>query len=144
MKILSASIVIGPLMLIGALPAAADQSISSDRLIQLAAGSGSTAARDTYAQKARDEMHEWRQKLRDFSEKAEAKGQKEGNAAEKELNAAWTKNRGGGPQVADCERGRLGERQDLLREGIPRAGGRLGQDSTAGQVSGFAVPPHGE
>ena len=36
-------------------------------------------------------MEEWRQKLRDFSERAKAKGQKEGDAAENDLNAAWIK-----------------------------------------------------
>ena len=91
MRILFASIAIGPLMLFGALPAAAGQSISSDTPIQLAAGGDSTADRDTYTQKAREAMHEWQQKLHDFSEKAKAKGQEEGNAAENELKAAWTK-----------------------------------------------------
>jgi hypothetical protein len=91
MRILFASIVIGPLMLFGALPAAAGQSISSSTPIQLAAGGDSTADRDTYTQKARDAMHEWQQKLHDFSEKAKAKGQEEGKAAENELNAAWIK-----------------------------------------------------
>jgi len=78
-------------MLCGALPAAAGQSISSDRPIQLAAGGDLTADRDAYTQKARDAMHEWQQKLHDFSEKAKAKGREEGKAAENELNAAWTK-----------------------------------------------------
>jgi len=91
MKILTAAIVIGPLMLIGALPAGAGQSISSDTPIQLAAGSDSTPDRDTYIQKARDEMQEWQQKLHDFSEKAKAKGNAAGNAAENDLNEAWTK-----------------------------------------------------
>ena len=90
-RIILVSIVIGPLMLFGALPAVAGQSISSDTRIQLAAGGDSTADRDTYTQKARDAMHEWQQKLHDFSEKAKAKGQEEGNAAENELKAAWTK-----------------------------------------------------
>ena len=90
-RIILVSIVIGPLMLFGALPAVPGQSISSDTRIQLAAGGDSTADRDTYTQKARDAMHEWQQKLHDFSEKAKAKGQEEGNAAENELKAAWTK-----------------------------------------------------
>ncbi len=91
MRILFASIVIGPLMLFGALPAAAGQSISSDTPIQLAVGGDSTVDRDTYTQKARVSVDEWQQKLHDFSEKAKAKGQQEGNAAENELKAAWTK-----------------------------------------------------
>ncbi len=51
-RIILVSIVIGPLMLFGALPAVAGQSISSDTRIQLAAGGDSTADRDTYTQKA--------------------------------------------------------------------------------------------
>jgi hypothetical protein len=88
MRIIFASIVIAPLMLIGALPAA--QSISSDARIRLAAG-GSTSDRDTYNQSARDATQEWQIKLHDLSEKAKAKGQEEANAAENELKAAWTK-----------------------------------------------------
>jgi hypothetical protein len=91
MRILFASIVIGPLLLFGALPAVAGQSISSDTPIQLAAGGDSTVDRDTYTQKARDAMHEWQQKLHDFGEKAKAKGQEKATAAENELKAAWTK-----------------------------------------------------
>ena len=90
MRILFASIVIGPLMLFGALPAAAGQSISFNSPTRLAAGGESTVDRDTYTQKARDAMHEWQQKLHDFSEQAKAKGQEEGKAAENELKAAWT------------------------------------------------------
>ncbi len=91
MKILAASLVIAPFMLVGALPAAAGPSISSDTPIQLAAANDSTADRDTYARTARDHMRDWRHKLQDFGEKAKAKGQKEGDAAEKDLNAAWIK-----------------------------------------------------
>ena len=91
MRIFFALIVIGPLMLLGALPAAAGQSISSNSPIQLAAAGDSTADRDTYTQKARVSVDEWQQKLHDFGEKAKAKGQEEGNAAENELKAAWTK-----------------------------------------------------
>ena len=91
MRLLTASIVIGPLMLIGALPAAAGQLNSSDTHIQLAADSHSTADRDTYTQRTRDDMRQWQQKLHDFSENAKAKGQQTGNAADNDLNAAWTK-----------------------------------------------------
>ena len=91
MRIFFALIVIGPLMLLGALPAAAGQSISSNSPMQLAAAGDSTADRDTYTQKARVSVDEWQQKLHDFSEKAKVKGQQEVNAAENELKAAWTK-----------------------------------------------------
>jgi hypothetical protein len=89
LRTILASIVIAPLMPFGAMHTA--QSISSDARIQLAAGGHSTFNRDTYTQRARGAMHEWQQKLHAFSEKAKAKGQEEGKAAENELNAAWTK-----------------------------------------------------
>jgi formate dehydrogenase maturation protein FdhE len=88
MNILFVSIVIAPLMMIGALPAA--QSISSDARIRLANG-GPTADRDPYNQNAPDAVLEWQKKLDDFIEKAKTKGQEEVNAAVDELNAAWTK-----------------------------------------------------
>jgi hypothetical protein len=121
-----ASIVVAPLMLFGAMHTA--QSISSGARIQLAAGGDSTFHGYTYIQKARGAMHEWQKKLHDFSEKAKAKGQEEGIAAENELNAAWDQSRRRATQVAERERGRLGERQDLVREGIPEGG--LGQNLT--------------
>ncbi|MGC2201257.1 MAG: hypothetical protein WA633_14065 [Stellaceae bacterium] len=78
-------------MLIGGLPAAGQSTLTlgSGAPVQLAAGGDSTADRDTYTQKARDEMQEWQRKLHDFSAKAEAKGQEAGNAAENDLNKAW-------------------------------------------------------
>jgi uncharacterized membrane protein len=90
MRLLIAAIV-GPLMLIGALPQAAGQSSPSGTQVQSAAGSNAPADRDTYTQKARGDIRDWQQKLHDFSEDAKAKGQQAGNAAENDLNAAWTK-----------------------------------------------------
>jgi hypothetical protein len=81
-------------MLIGALPATAGQSPlapGSGAPVRLAADGDSTADRDTYTQKARDQMQEWQRKLHDFREKAEAEGKEVGTAAENDLNKAWTK-----------------------------------------------------
>jgi hypothetical protein len=94
LRILTAAIVIGSLTLIGAIPAAADRSaltFGSGASVQLADAGGSPADRDTYAQRARDEMQEWQHKLNDFSEKAEATGKEAGHAAQNDLNKAWTK-----------------------------------------------------
>ena len=94
MRMLTVSIVIGPLVLIGALPAAAGQStvaLGSGAPVRLAAGNDTPADRDTYTQQARDKMQEWQRKLHDFSEKAEAKGKEAGDAAGNDLNKAWTK-----------------------------------------------------
>lgn len=93
MRMLTVSIVIGPLVLIGALPAAGQSTLAlgSGAPVQLAAGGDSTADRDTYTQRARDEMQEWQRKLHDFSEIAAAKGKEAGNAAENDLNKTWAK-----------------------------------------------------
>ena len=91
MRILVTSIVIGLLVPIDAQLASAGQSIDSHTSIQLAVGGDSTGDRDTYIQKTRDEMQEWQRKLHDFSEKAKAKAQAAGSAAEIDLNKAWTR-----------------------------------------------------
>jgi hypothetical protein len=91
MRILTALIVVGPLALIGALPAAAGQSSPADTSVQLATGSDAPADRDTYLRKARDDMQEWQQKLHDFGEKAEAEGKEAGTALGNDLSQAWTK-----------------------------------------------------
>lgn len=94
LKTLTAAIVTGSLTLIDALPATADRStltFGSGASVRLADAGGSSADRDTYAQRARDEMQKWQRKLHDFSEKAEAAGKEAGNAAENDLNKAWTK-----------------------------------------------------
>ena len=93
MRMLTVSIIIGPLVLISALPAAGQSTLAlgSGAPVQLAAGADSTADRDTYTQKARDEMQEWQRKLHDLSEKVVAKGKEAGNATENDLHEAWTK-----------------------------------------------------
>jgi hypothetical protein len=90
MRILIVSVVIGPLMLAGALPAAG-QPKSSDPRIQLIANGNSTADRDSYKQNARTELREWQQKLRSLGETVKVKGQEAGAMADSGLNAAWIK-----------------------------------------------------
>jgi hypothetical protein len=126
MRMLFASIVAAPLMMIGALPAA--QSISSDARIRLANG-GPTANRDPYNQNAPDALLEWQKKLDDFTEKAKAKVLEEGNAVVDELNAVWIKTVAGGTQGPGREREQLAEHNDLLREGIARDNGGSGENA---------------
>jgi hypothetical protein len=126
MRMLFVSIVVAPLMMIGELPAA--QSISSDARIRLANG-GPTANREPYNQNAPDAVLEWQKKLDDFTEKAKAKVLEEGNAVVDELNAVWIKTVAGGTQAAGREREQLEEHNDLLREGIARDNGGLGENA---------------
>jgi hypothetical protein len=93
MRLLTAAIVIGPLMLSGAL-LAADQPppvLASGALVRLVAAGQSTADRDAYTQRARDEIRAWQRKLYDYSETADAKAKAAGNATENDLNKAWIK-----------------------------------------------------
>lgn len=76
MRILAGLIIVGPLMLIGALPSAAGDP---------------TPDRDSYVHQAQDQMQEWQRKLHDLGEKAETKGKEAGTAAGNDLNDAWTK-----------------------------------------------------
>lgn len=94
MKILAVAIMIGPLMLSGAAFAAAGQSslvLGSGVAVQLAADESSKIDRDTYTQKAQDEVREWQRKLHDLGEKTAAKGKEAGTAAENDLSRAWTR-----------------------------------------------------
>jgi hypothetical protein len=93
MKILTASIVVGSLAL-GAMQAAAGPStvaLRSGAAAQLAVAGDPAGDRDSYTQKARDDMQEWQRKLHDFGDKTEAKGKEVGNAANDDLNRAWSK-----------------------------------------------------
>jgi len=94
MRVLTNSIIIGSFIMIGALPAAADQSAparASTAPFRLAAADASSGARENYIQKARSEMLEWQHKLISFNEKVEAKGGDATSAAEKNLHKAWAK-----------------------------------------------------
>ncbi len=94
MKSLAASIVIGPLMLLGVPPAVAGQSslaFGAGASVQVAAGEASAADKDTYMRKVKAELQEWQRKLHDLGEKAEAEGTEARNTAENDLDRAWTR-----------------------------------------------------
>jgi hypothetical protein len=89
MKLFITAIVIGPLALATALPAAG-QTLRTPRpstLVQLAAISD--PERETYTQKARAEMLVWQQKLHDFGERSKVKATDAQTKATNDLNQAW-------------------------------------------------------
>jgi len=88
MRVLAAALLCLPLLLPGALPAAAQSNGSTDR--------------DSYAKQAQDQVELWKQKLGDagdkvgstgkeVGQKAAATGKDAGDAAEKHLKQAWRK-----------------------------------------------------
>lgn len=93
MNIVISSLVIGPLLLIGGLPAHADTHASSlgAGVIQIAASADATTDKDSFLQKAHEKTAEWRQKLQDLGDKAEAKGKAAGTATEDDVHKAWHK-----------------------------------------------------
>ncbi len=92
MRIFIAPLVIGTLALAGASPAAAQSKPVSGQGISIgAANSGdSMAERNSYKQKAQDEIRIWQQKLNDFDAKVQVKATDAQTSASKDLDDAWT------------------------------------------------------
>jgi hypothetical protein len=89
MKILVVPI-IATLALAGVLPAAAQSKPASDQAMARVAMTRDPAAeRETYMQRARDEMGTWQQKLNDFTSRVEAGETAEQARAKKALDSAW-------------------------------------------------------
>ena len=95
MRILLTSTVVGSFLLIGligVLPAAGQsiqppQSAASSRM---AAVADWKTERDTYVQKARDEVQAWQQKLHDLREKTKTRNSEASITAQNNFNTAWT------------------------------------------------------
>jgi hypothetical protein len=93
MKVFIAPI-IAALALVSVAPAAAQSnpgSGSSASVRVAAAPHDSTTDRETYTQKARDDMQEWQRKLHAFGAKIQAKATRVHNSAGDDLDKAWTR-----------------------------------------------------
>jgi len=95
MRIIPTSTVAGSVLLIGlicTLPAAAqsNQPPQSATSSKIAAVADWKAERDTYVQKARDEVQAWQQKLHDIREKAKTRNSEASITAQNDFNTAWT------------------------------------------------------
>jgi hypothetical protein len=91
MRNILAPILVGSQMLIVMPQIATGQPVPSAAPIQVAGDADTTPDRETYTQKARGDLQEWQKKLHDFSERTEAKGQKDAALARHDLDEAWTK-----------------------------------------------------
>jgi hypothetical protein len=85
--------IIAALALASAAPAAAQSKpgSGSGAAVQLAAAHDSTADRERYTRKKRDDMQEWQRKLHAFGEKIRAKATQAHNSAGDDLDKAWTR-----------------------------------------------------
>jgi len=96
MRNLNTTIIVGTLMLIGALPAAGQVSslasapaqTGSAATVPSPAGDEPAAGKDPYIQKAQEQMDEWEQKF-DQLDSAVGTGKEVSDAAEDALNRAW-------------------------------------------------------
>jgi len=95
MRILPTSTIVGCFLLIG-LTGTPPTAAQSDQPTQPAVSSRTAAVaawkteRDTYVQKARDEVQAWQQKSHDIREKAKTKNTKASIVAQNDFNTAWT------------------------------------------------------
>jgi hypothetical protein len=89
MKLFRAALLVAPLALSLAAPAFAHSGLALPGPSQVA--DAAPADHSSYAQQAQQKTQEWRGKLDDFNQKAEAKGTATGKATMDELNKAWTK-----------------------------------------------------
>src|SRR5580704_9523224 len=92
MRILPAATVSSTLLLVaivGTLPAAAQSIQPNPSASSVQMASVSTADRDSYVQKAREEMQQWHLKLQDLGEKARTEATDANIAAQKDFNQAW-------------------------------------------------------
>lgn len=85
---------LGFLVLAGILLAMSPSAVAQLRpaeqpVIQTTAPGESGSTQETYRARVRDEMAEWRAKMRAFDIKAEANGKRQASAAEARLHSAW-------------------------------------------------------
>ena len=112
-KFVIASCLSGTFLLMGALSTTAavgiagvpGPSLATGAHVQLVADSDFGTKKDEYLRRAGAEMREWRDKLHDLGEKAEAKGHEAKAEASEHLDAAWstTKEKWGSLQTASAE-----------------------------------------
>jgi hypothetical protein len=88
-RLLTASLAVGSLMLFGAMQIAVAQRAAPGTKIQLAAETASSGERHTYAHAMQEDMQQWQQRVHDFDEGVRAKGRQADIAMAETLNAAW-------------------------------------------------------
>jgi uncharacterized membrane protein len=90
MKPFRVALMLGGIILLGALPAAGQQAPPAAPPDAAASGDRSPD-HDRYLEKARADLQKWRRDLDDFNARATAEGRADSRAAADQLNAAWAK-----------------------------------------------------
>jgi hypothetical protein len=92
MRIFVAPMLLGALALTGVSPVAAQSKPVSDQgtSVGVAPTRDPAEERNSYTQKARDEVRIWEQKLHDFDAKVQTSASEAKTSATKDLNDAWT------------------------------------------------------
>jgi hypothetical protein len=89
MRMVAASIIFGSLVLAGAPPQAAGQSLGRNGHILLVADDDTD--RSTFTRQAQDDMHQWQRKVHDFGRQAKTAGQQGASSAKHDLDDAFGK-----------------------------------------------------
>jgi hypothetical protein len=89
MRTVAASVMLGSMVLAGAPPPAAGQSLGRGTHILLVADDDTD--RSSFTQHAQDDMHQWQRKVRDFGRHAKAAGQEGAHTARHDLDDAYAK-----------------------------------------------------
>jgi hypothetical protein len=99
MKLLITAIVIAPLALAAALPAAGQTLSKPQQSTSIRLAAISDTERTTYTEKARAEMLVWQQKLHDFGERSKVKATDAQTKATNDLNQAWANTKAGSARL---------------------------------------------
>jgi hypothetical protein len=99
MKLLISAIVIAPLALAAALPAAGQTLSKPQQSTSIRLAAISDTERTTYTEKARAEMLVWQQKLHDFGERSKVKATDAQTKATNDLNQAWANTKAGSARL---------------------------------------------
>jgi Skp family chaperone for outer membrane proteins len=99
MKQLFAPMMIGILAIVGTSPAAAQSKSDQGTSVGVATTHDSTTERNSYRQKAQEEMQIWQKKLQDFDTKIQAKATEAQASASKDLDDAWTETKSASSQL---------------------------------------------
>jgi outer membrane murein-binding lipoprotein Lpp len=95
MRIVAASVMLGSLVLAGAPPQAAGQSLGPNahtlNARMLLVADDDDTDRSSFTQHAQDDIHQWQRKVHDFGRQTKAAGQQGANSAKHDLDDAFAK-----------------------------------------------------
>jgi hypothetical protein len=130
MKRLISAIVIAPLALAAALPAAGQTLRTPQQSTPIRLAAISDTERTTYTEKARAEMLVWQQKLHDFGERSKVKATDAQTKATNDLNQAWANTKAASARLETA----AAEAKDVVSKRLGSARGGLAKYRRRGEI----------